>query len=516
MLRNSTLVAALCLACASLAPRLLAEEPSATSEKVDLLAEATSTFDAMRDEFLADPLFELEDDASNVKVVSDANELTRKFYQLDSRSGWVELSNQAGRDQELRSKIFEKHRQVQQEVDEKFYEKFNAEYTPRLLKIVADDDFLKENKELATNALYLCARALVRAGNGEEIAKIHEREVERRQKALELKDESALKTSVTRLCCVDDSYLSLSSTSYVDWREGSTNDASSDDPNAQFVYLANRLAEECKRDPYLVVNCCDVYARLLKSVDEDLAMEFREKIRATIDAETAVDAYSKVHGHEVRLEDVAIWRPDMIDDSCLFLPEDGTANKYRALLSDFKMRLIWAENSPVRKAAIDDFKSKASVAMTKAALRVGELSTNEAGKHTYDYSGLDEIEFSRESALVLKQAIEEESAKPFDEANARLLVAARVAVLNFELEDAVKSGDKAAALKALERFADYADSGSEAAWKLARTVSKLAREKNEIGVELLDVLLDKARASNGDLRSQTPNLLRAKEATSRP
>ena len=88
----------------------------------------------------------------------------------------------------------------------------------------------------------------------------------------------------------------------------------------------------------------------------------------------------------------------------------------------------------------------------------------------------------------------------------------RSELLSLKLKDAASSGDKDAAFKTCERFANYAEFDLGAARKLSSTVAGLLHANVDFAPELRDRLIDKAKTSNGKLNSIYLSLVRMKAA----
>ena len=496
--------------CAPILPRVAQSSPVFGDEPTPPLVPQKIEAPQSIDEVLNDPLFNVDENASNKDVANAANELYRKFGFFIGSSQSKTFRNAGNiNPTESKKRIEESQREMKKAADA-FYAKYDAVFTARLLKIFADESFVNTNGNLANQALYGCLQTLRFQKNREGIAKIHECALESYQKTKDSDDQPAKEGALRRLVAADQFYLNPQAEFINEFEILSQAKPSPEELRAQYVKLGDKLAEEIKRDPFLIANCCQVYRVMLKSVDETLALQYRAKFREAIGKDAALEAFSKVHGHDVRLEDVAIWRDESFDESIFDVPENAEQSVYYRLQQDVKARINAADNAPIPQAAIDAYKNKGSAALAKIAIRLGELSLTDPNQSAGDYSALRELTLTKESALILKQTIDEETAKPFDEANARFLTVARAAILNFELEEAVKSKDKAAVLKVAERFVDRADFNSEAARKLVETIRSLAISKNEFASELLDLALAKAEKSNGDLSTYLRRLIEIK------
>lgn len=481
-------------------------------------AEQTQSLEELREKLLNDPLFNISSEASTEEFVSTASNLISRHIGFDNDCDRVFFSVPIAPEATLQQRVkrIDEIATYTNDVSKEFFTKFGGVFKEKLQEIADDENLLKDNETLVNSALnsYVCL--LGRLGDKDALAKIHEREVERYQKAIASKDESATKTSANRLLIVDKRHLSLDSLPYINWYALQYTRRLPEEMRAPIVETAEKLAQELKSDPYLVGNCNEVYRIMLKFVDEDLALQYRAKFRQAIDKDAAREAFSRVHGHEIFPNNVLIWREDTLDESIFLTKDFEDANSCRSLQREIKQSLLFIDNAPVPLAVIDDYKNKASVVLTKIALKLEELSKSDKSLRSDAYQALDTLSLTSDSALVLKEAIDGEASKPFDQANEQFLSVARSALMKFELEDAARSENKAVAFKACERFAKYAESNLYAANKVAETVSKLARKKNEIGLELLDFLLDKAKDSKGELGKTTFLLLRAKEEALRP
>ena len=117
-----------------------------------------------------------------------------------------------------------------------------------------------------------------------------------------------------------------------------------------------------------------------------------------------------------------------------------------------------------------------------------------------------------QSAAFLRKAIDDESAKPFDELRVQFVDYARVALLSYELDEAFRSNDQTAIAAAYERFVERADESSDAAERLLRDAQKYARSNPDGAALLLERVLDKAEKSDGKLAADLENFRKLKES----
>ena len=466
------------------------------------------------DDVLADPIFSLDENVSKRKLCEATAELFQKYARFVNESLPTKLYNEKNPVFMSQEERLEKLKELKKETDDAFYKKVDAVIMPRLVEALKDDDYVLTHVVQGRGAFDACLQTLKYFEKDDEIAAFHEIELARSSKLQESNDNSAKRLSRSRLMTVDKYYLTPAlsvEAPYVDLaRQAALLDQK--ELRESLVKLGDKLIEEVKRDPYLVANCCQVYRITLKFVDEDLALQYREKFRESIDKDAALNAYKQINSGEVKLDDVAIWRDDSFDESILEIPGNMTFNESMNLLKDLKERARIAEQAVVPRAVIDDFQNKASIAI--ARLVVLNMKTSEIAQQSNyrDYDLILELALTRDGAKVLRQAIDEESAKPFDEANGQFLSVARVILLNSELKEAVKSHDRTAVLNVFERFAARADFSVAAERALMKTLQNLVVQKNEFASELVDIALDKSSVSNGRLALQTPPLVNLKAA----
>ena len=496
--------------CAPILPHVAQSSPVFGDEPTPPLVPQKIEAPQSIDEVLNDPLFKVDENASDKDVATAACELYRKFDLFVGSSQTKAYQNAENKNPTERKKQIEESLREIKKATAAFYAKYDAVFTGRLLKTLADESFVNANGNLANQALYGCLQTLRFQKNREGIAKIHECALESYQKTKDSDDQPAKEGALRRLVAADQFYLNPQAEFINEFEILSQAKPSPEELRARYVELGDKLAEEIKRDPFLITNCCALYHITLKSVDETLALQYRAKFREAIGKDAATEALSEVYGRKVQLNDVAIWRDDSFDESIFDVPENAKQSDYYRLQQEIKTRMNAARNAPVPQAAIDDYKSKGSAALAKIALRLGELSLTDPNPNSGSYAELRGLTLTKESALILKQTIEKETAKPYDEANAQFLAVARAAILNFELEEATKSKDKDAVLQAAERLLDRAEFNIEVVWKLVKTIRTLVIEKNEFAPELLDLALAKAEKSNGELATCVRSLLEIK------
>ena len=496
------------------------------SQRNQTAERSTITLEAL----LADPLFKLDPNASNEDVVNAATELVRKYNQClnDYTTRLYELYDNGNSDLKKHTEKERRSREIAKTIGDDFYSKFDAELTPRLMKLVEDDDFALADGALPATAVNVTVQALRYLGKDDEIAKIHEREVERYQNVKKSGDDVAIQKASRRLLAVDNYYLS----SFPIVSDGifGAQPTPQEKTRAAFVELGDKLAEEVKRDPFLVGKCDMCFVAMI-SVDEDLAFAYRDKFRNAISQEEALEAYKAIHGHEVYLNNVAIYRDDNLDESLFDFPEKESKEFYVKRQSEISRAIALAESAPVRKSVKDAYKSKASVALVKIALRLADptVGAQEPVANASDYNGnvarpprtrtrtsttdfaaLEKIDLTAESAPVLKQAIEDETAKGFNNANVVFLDVARAVLLKYELEVAVRDQNADAAKDVCEQLVRRADFSHESANMLLQTLTKFTGEKNALAEPLVNLALAKAEVSNGNLASYMNQFMQIK------
>lgn len=464
-----------------------------------------------------DFLFEIDPNASNEDVVNAAQKIMMNFLIFSiSHAQAVEtpVELDSNKRLEIQRRIQEQEKKDLERSDPLF-EKFDSLVVPRLLKIVEEDDS-SDNNVLSNNALTFCLQTWRYLNKDDEIEKVRERALERYENAKESGDDAKTSNALKRLVIVDKYYLFPGRSPLL----GLAKSPSPLAPNRDaLVEIGNKLIEEVKRDPFLVEQCGQCYAVMLFT-DEDLAMEYREKFRDAISLEEATEALraskaaltsQEITADDISRNEIIIYRSDTLSESLLQIPKNETVVFYRNRQLQVYNSLYTADSAPVRKAAREEYKRNAVVAIAKLAVRIAYLeSTGERSRSIGDTNAFSRLIATPETIAVLNDAVEEEAAKPLDQANARFLSLTRSELLSLELKAAASSGDKDAAFKTLERFANYAESDLGAARKLSSTVAGLLHANVDFAPELLDRLIDKAKTSNGKLNSIYLSLVRMK------
>ena len=470
-----------------------------------------------------DFLFEIDPNASNEEVVNAAQRLMENFIIFSfSRAQTVEIPVELDsiKRLEIQRRIQEQEKKDLERSDPLF-EKFDSLVVPRLLKIVEEDDS-SDNNVLSNNALTFCLQTWRYLNKDDEIQKVHERALERYENAKESDDEVKKTNALMRLVIVDKYYFFPGRSPFL----GLAKTPSPLAPNRDaLVEIGNKLIEEVKRDPLLVEQCGQCYAAMLFT-DEDLAMEYRKKFRDAISLEEATEALRAIKdsftSQEITLDDISsdeiiIYRADKLSEALLQIPQNETEAFYRNQQLQIYNSLYAADSAPVRKAAREDYKRKAIVAIAKLAVRIAYLeSTGSRSRSIGDTNAFSRLIATPETIAALNEAVEEEAAKPLDQANVLFLSLTRSELLSLKLKAAANSGDKDAAFQTLERFANYAESDLGAARKLASTVASLLHANVEFAPELRDRLIKKAETSSGKLNSIYLSLVQTKTSENKP
>ena len=433
------------------------------------------------EELLNDPLFKLAPNGSKEDVAIAARNLYIKYDRyLDDVAAklWDKIDPLSPGSRE---QVEEEIKSTMKAAALAFAVKFDDKIMPQLLRSVDDDSFALRDDKLPNESLRACLQVLRIVKKNDEIEKIHERELARYRN-------------------VDVFDLEVSKK----------------DPNAlrePFVAWGNRLANEVKRDPILVLNCDVCYANMIKYVDENLALDFREKFRDAISRETAFDVYRRALNRKVNDVDVAIYREDSFDESLFKIPKNESSDFYRRRRDKIRSAQIETNAAPVPKSVKDDYNSKATDALAEIAIMISlhnRSLSNESG-----YVELEKANFTPKTILLLKNEIEKSTTPPPGVQRERLSVnvpflsIARAVVLKYELEVAVKSCDRTAALDACENFAESAEFNPDSARLLAQQLEIYAQSKTDLARDIINVPLTKAEVSTGHLGNYLRQIMKA-------
>lgn len=464
------------------------------------------------DELLNDPLFKLDPNASKEDVAIAARNLYIKYDRyLDDVAAklWDKIDPLSPGSRE---QVEEEIKSTMKAAALAFAVKFDAEIMPQLLRSVDDDSFALRDDKLPNESLRACLQVLRIVKKNDEIEKIHERELARYRNAQKADDDEVKEKAFNRLLLVDSYYLALQTQPFVDVFDL---EVSKKDPNAlrePFVAWGNRLANEVKRDQILVLNCDACYANMIKYVDENLALDFREKFRDAISRETAFDVYRRALNRKVNDVDVAIYREDSFDESLFKIPKNESSDFYRRRRDKIRSAQIETNAAPVPKSVKDDYNSKATDALAEIAIMISlhnRSVSNESG-----YVELEKAKFTPKTILLLKNEIEKSTTLKNDprsrfSVNVPFVSIARAVVLRYELDAAVNSGDRDAALDACENFAESAEFNPDSARLLAQQLEIYAQSKTDLARDIINVTLAKAEVSTGHLGNYLRQIMKA-------
>ena len=211
--------------------------------------------------------------------------------------------------------------------------------------------------------------------------------------------------------------------------------------------------------------------------------------------------------------DVAIYREDSFDESLFKIPKNESSDFYRRRRDKIRSAQIETNAAPVPKSVKDDYNSKATDALAEIAIMISlhnRSLSNESG-----YVELEKANFTPKTILLLKNEIEKSTTPPPGVQRERLSVnvpflsIARAVVLKYELEVAVKSCDRTAALDACENFAESAEFNPDSARLLAQQLEIYAQSKTDLARDIINVTLTKAEVSTGHLGNYLRQIMKA-------
>ena len=387
---------------------------------------------------------------------------------------------------------------------------------PKLKSILANDE--NANSDDATvNALRAYLDYLCGASKFNEIAELHEIAL-KRDKEAQLSGNDALKNRARRrLILVDQHYLSVRKMpDVVPFLSGPLNRVFPEPTYSAIIESGNKIVDEIERDPLLVGGLADCYRLLVNYGYDEEALDLREKLFKKIDFKTAERAMYESGTGDPKTSPLFV--EGRFDESILDnIPENESKEFYQELRRKIQIAVQKYRNVRTTKNRRDEINGKAQIAFMRLSDLLGEPIVKEFAFKRRDVLVPDfyEVKYATltpQSAAFLRKAIDDESAKPFDELRVQFVDYARVALLSYELDEAFRSDDQTAIAAACERFVERADESSDAAERLLRDAQKYARSNPDVAEALLERVLDKAEKSNGKLAADLENFRKLKES----
>ena len=469
------------------------------------------------EDILKDPLFKIADDASPKDVASAAYNLCLKLDALNEKIAKTIADNNP-RNRSKRDPIDPHKSQKKNDNTEKFYKRFEEVFVPKLAQIVANDEITDLMDETSENALRVYLPYQVHVGNIDELAKIHERELLRYRKAIRSDDWRVKKQAFDRLTRVDRYYLNVKEFVWDGYRlvSDATKRQFSDFEYYLIMEFGNQIAEELKRDPYLVLNANSCYLILLHNGYDDAAVELREKFVAAIDPETAVRAV-RDQGimANIQLSDVSFYHDDAFDDSIFDIPEDASQSDCVSLANQIDFEVSIFLDKPTSQRKRNEIFEKTKVAKTQIAVhKIAYYMTERNGGSIQEEDELKNARLTAKTAHFLRKQIDAETQKPLDKINVRFADLARAPLLAYNLEEAALSGDADAIADACDNFVRRANKSDVAAERLLLEADSYAQSNPEVAAALLDRALDEATNSIGKLSVNAVKLRKIKDSLS--
>ncbi len=447
------------------------------------------------EQLLNDPLFAIDADAPPRDVVSAANTLAVQIRNLNSNLFYTRVS---GLNPQERQKEIEKLNVEQKENEVKFYKKFDEIIVPKLEKVLAEDELAYSGDAALNTALFLYLDYLSRAHNHDAAASLRAREVERWQKIRDSENVEAKRLATTRLATLDAIVFNVSAFA----QSGKQDSKESTEAFAEFEKV---IAEELKSDPFLIFIANQYYVALLQNDAEDKASEFRKKILKEFDA----NAWTNVMGSldpngltSFSLESLQLLKESTFDESIFDIPNNETVEFYLER-RDVLTKLVEPGRSknfysmPITKAKFNELNAKAAIALCNISIQLRKRNRELNVAPLADFVKAQNAVLSSETAACFRKAIDDErtSEKP----NEQFIDAVRAALLSFELDEAIRSGDDDAISDVCERFLEIADANFFARNRFLRDAKFYAQKNRELANRLLDAFLDKANKSQGGL-----------------